>query len=150
DGTAILGGTPESGSAGVYTFDIVADNGSVEATQEFTLVVDEDPAFLEPRHAYFVAGTEGTFTGGTRGTPVPSIYVDPSSNDLPDGIEFTDNQDGTFSLSGTPTTPGTYQVILTAANGIGDDSTQTFTLTVAENATETSISEIDPSPIIAN
>lgn len=51
---------------------------------------------------------------------------------LPPGISFTDNGDGTGTLSGTPgrLVPGTYPVVLTARNGHGSSS-RTFTLTVA-------------------
>jgi len=45
DGTATLAGTPASGSDGSYPFTITASNGiSPDATQSFTLTVDEVPA----------------------------------------------------------------------------------------------------------
>jgi hypothetical protein len=50
---------------------------------------------------------------------------------LPAGVTFTDNGDGTATLAGTPgpDTGGTYSFTVTAANGVGGDDTQIFTLT---------------------
>ena len=48
-------------------------------------------------------------------------------------------------LSGTPTQIGTYQITFTAANGIGADSVQQFTLTVAGlHVTTASLPEATP------
>ena len=45
DGTATLTGTPAAGTGGSYTFTITASNGvSPDATQNFTLTVDQAPA----------------------------------------------------------------------------------------------------------
>ena len=52
---------------------------------------------------------------------------------------------GTGVLSGTPTQTGTYQITFTAANGIGADSVQQFTLTVAGlHVTTASLPEATP------
>jgi hypothetical protein len=45
------------------------------------------------------------------------------------GLSFTSNGNGTATLSGIPTKPGTYTVTITA-NSIGS-AVQTFTLTVS-------------------
>ena len=47
-------------------------------------------------------------------------------------MTFVDNGDGTATLSGTPAagSRGTYGFTITAANGVGSDATQNFTLTV--------------------
>ena len=51
-------------------------------------------------------------------------------------MTFTDNGDGTATLSGTPAagTGGTYPITITATNGVSPDATQTFTLTVDQAA----------------
>lgn len=72
-------------------------------------------------------GTSGTFTVTTTGTPVPSLT---ESGTLPTGIMFHDNANGTATLSGTASVSGSYQLTLTANNGIGTPATQNFTLTV--------------------
>ncbi len=46
------------------------------------------------------------------------------------GLSFTSNGNGTATLSGTPTKPGTYTLTITAKNSIGS-AVQTFTLTVS-------------------
>ena len=47
-------------------------------------------------------------------------------------MTFADNDNGTATLAGTPAagTGGTYPLTITAANGVGPDATQSFTLTV--------------------
>ena len=52
------------------------------------------------------------------------------SGALPSGVTFTDNKNGTATLSGTTTAAGTYPLTLTAANGVLPNATQSFTLTV--------------------
>src|SRR5262249_10457264 len=61
------------------------------------------------------------------------------SGTLPSGISFTDNGDGTAALSGTPgaSTGGTYALTFTAANGVGTNAIQDFTLTIDQAATVT-------------
>ena len=52
---------------------------------------------------------------------------------LPAGLTFVDNLNGTATLAGTPAlgSDGTYNLTITAANGVTPDATQSFTLTVA-------------------
>ena len=59
---------------------------------------------------------------------------------MPSGVNFTDNGDGTATLSGTPAagTGGTYQFTITAANGNLPNATQSFTLTVGQAPSITS------------
>jgi hypothetical protein len=60
---------------------------------------------------------------------------------LPLGVTFTDNGNGTATLSGTPAlaTVSSYTITVTANNGVSPNATQNFTLTVqkAEQATLT-------------
>ena len=54
-----------------------------------------------------------------------------SSPALPSGVTFTDNGNGTATLSGTvAAAAGSYRLTITASNGVSPDATQTFTLTV--------------------
>ena len=77
----------------------------------------------------FVVGTAGTFSVTTTGNPVAKIT---ESGNLPAGVTFTDNGDGTATLAGTPAagTRGSYPFTITASNGVGTDASQSFTLTV--------------------
>jgi hypothetical protein len=58
---------------------------------------------------------------------------------LPTGVSFTDNNDGTASLAGTPAagTGGAYPLTITANNGVTPDANQSFILTVFEVPTPT-------------
>ena len=130
DGTATLAGTPAAGSGGTYALTITAANGQVpDATQSFTLTVDQAPAITSANSTTFTAGTAGTFTVTTTGFPTSALT---ETGTLPTGVTFTDNGDGTATLAGTPAagTGGTYALTITAANGVLPDATQSFTLTV--------------------
>ena len=79
-------------------------------------------------NATFTAGTAGSFTVTTTGSPVPSLT---ESGNLA-GLTFTDNRNGTGTLSGSPGagTAGSYPISFTASNGVGPNAIQNFTLTV--------------------
>ena len=84
----------------------------------------------------FLAGTLGTFTVTTTGFPVPTLTH--TAGALPAGVTFTDNGNGTATLSGTPTATGAFVLEFTAANGVGAPAVQSFTLTVNQAPTITS------------
>ena len=140
DGTATLAGTPDAGSGGIYSFTITATNGvAPDATQSFTLTDDEAPTITSADNTTFVVGTPGSFTV-TTGHSFPANATLSESGPLPSGVTFVDNGDGTATLSGTPDvgSGGTYSFTITAANGVGSDATQIFTLTDDEAPTITS------------
>ncbi len=131
NGTATLAGTPGTAASGTYTFTITASNGvGNNAMQTFTLTVDQAPAITSANNATFSVGPDGTFTVQTTGLPLPGLS-DGGFN-LPSGVTFHDNGDGTATLAGTPAaaTGGTYSFTITADNGVGSDATQSFTLSV--------------------
>jgi len=125
DGTASLGGTPAAHSGGVYALTITARNGvSPDASQAFTLTVNEAPSFTSPHSAPFGLNTTNAFTVTAQGYPAPALS---ESGALPAGVTF---DAATGRLSGTPTgSGGTYPLTFTAHNGVGTDASQTFTLT---------------------
>ena len=126
NGTATLAGTPTA--TGTATITITASNGiSPDATQSFTVTVGQAPAFTSADSATFTAGTAGTFSVTTSGYPAPSFGWD----NVPPGMTFTDNGNGTATLSGTPTTAGTYAMDLSAASAYGT-AQQTLTVTVQQ------------------
>lgn len=129
DGTATLSGTPAAGTGGTYAVSIKAQNGSGSTTQNFTLTVDQAPQITSVNNATFSIGGAGTFKVTTSGYPTPSIA---ESGALPSGVSFADNGNGTGTLSGTPAsgTSGTYKITFAAANGVGGNASQAFTLTV--------------------
>jgi hypothetical protein len=89
------------------------------------------PSITSSDAASFTDGNAGSFTVTASGFPVPALT---ESGTLPSGITFTDNGDGTATLTGTPAagTGGTYPLTITAHNGNTPDATQTLSLTVDE------------------
>ncbi|MBV8959909.1 MAG: putative Ig domain-containing protein, partial [Actinobacteria bacterium] len=106
-------------------------------TQAFTLTVEAAPAFTSAKTATFVVGQVGTFTVKASGTPKPTITM---TGTAPSGVTFTDNADGTGTLTGTPAPGqgGVAALTFTASNGMAPQATQSFTLTVNEAPTITS------------
>ena len=134
DGTATLAGTPASGTSGSYPLTITAANGvSPNATQGFTLTVNPAaaaPVITSAGAATFAAGQPGSFTVTATGIPVPDLSAT-STPALPSGVSFTDNGDGTATLTGTPPqgSQGSYLLTIKAASSSGTAS-QSFLLTV--------------------
>jgi len=150
DGTATLAGTPAAGTGGAYSITISASNGvSPDASQNFTLTVDEAPSITSANHVTFDAGTFSSFTV-TTGSCYPAITSIGETGSLPSGLTFTDNGDGTATLSGNASTAagGDFPITITASNGISPDATQSFTLTVNVPAAKFSVSSV-PSTIAA-
>ena len=73
-------------------------------------------------------GTPFTFTVTATGSPAPRIT---RTGRLPSGVRFSEQRDGTATISGTPAkaASGVYPLTLTARNKTGT-ATQAFTLTV--------------------
>ncbi len=131
-----LSGTPAAGTGGSYPITITASNGvSPNATQNFTLTVDQSPAISSASNTTFIAGASGSFTAVASGFPAPTFS---ETGALPSGVTLTSN--GT--LVGTPAagTGGSYPITITASNGVGPNATQSFTLTVDQSPAITSAS----------
>jgi VCBS repeat-containing protein len=130
DGTATLAGTAGVGTGGVYPLALTATNGvTADATQAFTLTVEEAPAITSANAEIFQIGAANSFVVTTRGFPVPGLTQ--SGAALPSGVTFTDHGDGTATLGGTPAggTAGTYALTIEASNAVGS-ADQAFALTV--------------------
>jgi len=128
DGTAALAGTPANGGRFVITL-TAANNVLPNARQSFTLTVDQSPTITSAANVTFYAGLNSSFTIQTTGSPAASIS---ESGSLPAGINFTDNNDGTATLSGVPTlnSINTYPLTINAANSIGSANPQSLSLNV--------------------
>ena len=139
NGTATLAGAPDAGSGGSYALTITANNGvAPNATQAFTLNVNEAPAITSANNTTFKVGTAGTFTVTTSGFPTNASMLIAETGALPGGVTFTNNNNGTATLAGTPTANGVFALTITANNGVGTPASQSFTLTVNESPTITS------------
>jgi hypothetical protein len=123
NGTATLSGTPAAGSGGTYPITITASNGvAPDATQAFTLTVNQSAAITSKSRAAFTKEVLGSFTPMATGYPAPTVT---ESGALPTGVTFAGGE-----LSGTPTVTGTFHITFTADNGVGADAIQRFTLKV--------------------
>src|SRR5712664_1724176 len=106
NGTGTLSGTPTATGTLTFPITFTAQNGvSPNATQSFTLTVNQAPAITSANATSFQVGAAGTFSVTTIGSPPPSIT---ESGPLPAGVTFLDNGKGTGTLSGTPTASGTF------------------------------------------
>ncbi|WP_205789390.1 putative Ig domain-containing protein, partial [Microbacterium sp. CPCC 204701] len=114
----VLSGTPAAGSGGSYPVVVRAANTAGETTTHPTLVVREAPAITSSDSASFLAGTPSTFTVTATGSPAPALTL---TGVLPVGLAFTDQGDGTGTISGTasPLAAGSATVTLVAANAAG-------------------------------
>jgi hypothetical protein len=131
--SGVLSGTPTQ--SGVFTFTIYADNGvGTQASQSFTLTVNQAPSIASVNNATFTENSSGTFPISATGYPSPTIT---ESGTLPTGLNFNGGT-GSASISGTPTQSGVFNVTLYANNGIGTQAMQSFTLTVNQAASITS------------
>ncbi len=131
----VLSGTPAAGTGGSYPIFIVATNGvSTDATQTFTLTVDQAPAITSVNSTTFTVGESGSFSVTASGYPAESFT---ETGPLPSGVSLTT----AGVLVGMPAagTGGTYPITITATNGVTPDAIQPFTLTVDQAPTITSV-----------
>lgn len=87
-------------------------------------------AITSPDYATATASFALSFTITTSGVPVSSITI---RGQLPKGLKFTRNDNGTATISGTPKKSGIKHLTVTATFGSGSSRyvvTQAFTLTV--------------------
>ena len=132
--TGVLSGTPAAGTAGNYTVTFTASSDAgADATQSFTVVVNQVPGISSADNFAFTTGTLSSFTVVPTGRPTPTIAIGGAT--LPSGLSFSGNV-----LSGTPATDtnGVYNLTFTASSSAGPDFVQNFTLTVRQVAAITS------------
>jgi predicted outer membrane repeat protein len=137
DGTATFSGKPTAGSNGIYNFTLTATNGiAPPATQSFALTVSpiQAPVITSNINPFFVTLKAGSFMITSTGIPTPELSV---SGNVPGGVTFTDNGDGTATLAGTTTAgeAGLYPLTITASNGVAPPASQTITLEVHDPRT---------------
>ena len=151
DGTAALSGTPDNDTGGIYDFTVTASNGvGSDAVQDFTLTVDQAPTVSSDDSTSFSVGQQSSFTVTTTGYPTPSLSDGAAV--LPDGVSFTDNGDGTATISGVPSA-GTaldspYDFTISASNSAAT-TPQSFALTILGTSppTSTTAPSISATPV---
>jgi hypothetical protein len=109
---------------------------TLAAGNSLTLNENVAPTIVSAGSASSIVGTPASFTVSAVGAPTPALT---ESGNLPAGLTFTDQGNGTALLSGTPAagTGGSYPITITATSTAGT-TTQSFTLTNAEAPTITS------------
>ncbi len=134
----LLSGTPDPGTGGKYPINVTASDGLVtDTTQAFTLVVEGPPVITSPDSATLTVGEPGLFLVTSAGVPIPALS---EIGTLPAGVTFTDKNDGTATLAGTPGpgTDGVYSIATVAINGTNPPAITTLTLTVVQEPSVTS------------
>ena len=129
NGTATLAGTPAAGTGGSRLLAVKATNASGSATQSFRLVVDQAPAITSARTVTATVGWAMKFTVTTTGYPKARIT---EAGPVPKGLRFIANNNGTATISGTPSAgaAGSYDLTISATNGVGSPAVQALLLTV--------------------
>jgi hypothetical protein len=131
DGSATIEGTP-TGPAGDLVVEVTAQNASGATYERLTVTVQQAPAFGSTGPVVFVAGEPSARVIRTVGFPAAGIGLE---GDLPAGLTFADNGDGTASIAGTPVDgPTSAPVTLTAINVVSDASLTTVVQVVARSA----------------
>src|SRR5262249_53317572 len=102
NGTGTLSGTPGMGTGGTYTFTFTASNNvRPDATQNFTLTVNQAPAITSANAVTFTVGQTGTFTVTTSGLPTATT-IPRGGASLPAGVMFVDSDGATGPRGATP------------------------------------------------
>ncbi len=139
-GTGVYGyngdNIPAKGAYLAYTRQLCVDSaGNVYFADEPNQRIREVPvntitrAISSSATEGFIVGTPSSFAITANYWPTPALSI---SGTLPSGITFTDNRNGTATLAGTPggNTAGTYNLTVTANNGLFANVIQNLTLTV--------------------
>lgn len=122
DGSATLSGTP-SGPPGPSTVEVRAQSAVGSTVESLTVTIQQVPAFVGRGPVVLAGGVYGAVLIRTVGYPAPSIGLE---GDLPAGVTFVDNGDGTATIAGAPVSgPASAPVTLTAVNVVADTSLTT-------------------------
>jgi DNA-binding beta-propeller fold protein YncE len=153
DGTATVSGVPtssgtEGGCSGTegegdleggdvcggFAFALTATNAYGTYAQALGMDVNVLPTIDSPDTATFYAGSASSFTVFGTGIPDPIFYTWDEAILESAGVQLVDNENGTASIVGTPTTTGTYVFTIHATTGFPEElePAQEFTLIVAE------------------
>jgi hypothetical protein len=129
--------TPVAGSTGTSTITIQATNKNGKTVlQSFTVnsVKGVAPTITSAASTTFSAGTVGTFTVTSTGTPAATYSV--TTGTLPTGVTL--NPTTGVLASTTAAANGVYNFTISATNGVGTAATQAFTLNINKAPTITS------------
>ena len=149
DGTATISGTVPAYARGTYEVTVTATNGvGSPGVQYLVLSLGGAPVITSVSGWRALPGQYNAFTVTTTGSPVPVLSV--SGGALPPGLVFRDNLNGTATISGTPPSNarGTFEVSITATNGVGSAAVQYLVIALGGTRTTTSLSSsANPVPV---
>jgi len=164
DGTAIVSGVPTSTSSeggcsgtenegdleggdvcGGFAFALTATNAYGTYAQALGMDVNVIPTIDSPNTATFYVGAASSFPIFGTGLPDPIFYTWDEAILEAAGIQLVDNENGTASLVGTPTTPGTFVFEISATTGFPEElePVQVFTLIVEDGLNAPEITSAD-------
>lgn len=112
--------------AGTWTLSVtdnfIGDSGTLVGWS-LDIVTGQVPGITSAPSMVGLSGTALTHTFTAAGDPPPTLSY--ANENLPPGVTRTGD-----TLSGIPTTGGTYSIDVTASNGVGPDAVQTFVITI--------------------
>jgi hypothetical protein len=128
DGGGVIGGTPTTMGTSHFTLQVTDSAGTI-ATQGFSLTIAPPPLTITTAPlSNAPAGTPLTIVfSATGGYPGYTFSSDPS---IPYGMTF--GSSGT--LTGTPTTPGTYKFSVTVKDSSGATASKAFSIVITPPA----------------
>jgi hypothetical protein len=95
-----------------------------------TQTINQAPTITSAASEVFPPGVAHSFTVTTTGFPTGASMLISQTGALPAGLSFVNNNDGTATLSGTPSGSGNFPIVITANNGIAPNATQNFTISL--------------------
>lgn len=140
DGSAAIEGTP-TGPAGSTTVTVTAHNAAGSTSAAITVDVQQSPAFLDQGPVTFIAGQTSAVVVHTVGYPAPGIGVE---GDLPPGLDFVDNGNGTATIFGTPAVGSPNAPITLTAINVVADAALTTTIVVLPRPMATGGLRLEP------
>lgn len=124
----------------VLVYDNTEDINPIVATRINGAIAVLSPASITSADsANFIFGALNTFTVTTAGYVNPQLSY---TGTLPAGVTFTDNGNGTATISGTPGIVGNSPIIITATNQSGT-ANQTFALNVLKGTASISLGNLN-------
>ncbi len=123
--SGVLSGTPTT--AGSYSVSVTAfDTVGAAGSHTFTVVISPAPTITTPSLATWTADLSGysQTVNATGGSDTLTLH---QTGSLPAGLTFS----STGVLSGTPTTSGTFNLMIAATDGLGATTSRSYTLTIS-------------------
>ncbi|MGE5141193.1 MAG: BACON domain-containing protein [Rudaea sp.] len=130
NGFSWVEGTPALTTGGDgYAYAVTAMNAVGSYAQALGITIYGPTEFLNTPEATFTAGSASAYMLQASSVTAPILYTW-DEDLLPPGVLLMDNEDGTATVAGIATTPGTYTFTIGASTGYIIDPTEVFTLNV--------------------